>query len=130
MKNKLIPIFIGFLLAGMLFQTSGCVAIIAGGAAGGGTAYVMGDLEANVEATAKDMRSAIEEGASDLGLRKISGSGDELEGKYVYRTGGDRKVSIRYASVGPKVMELKIRIGTFGDEAFSRQIYDAIKKRL
>ena len=133
-NNKINPLILRFfasiLLASALVFNSGCVAIVAGGAAGGGTAYALGDLEVSLNATAKETQRAIERGADDLGLRKVSGGGDELQGEYVYRTAADKKVTIKYNSQTPNVMELNIRVGTFGDESFSQRIYNAIQNRL
>lgn len=130
MRQIILSTLTSVFLLGILLSSSGCVAILAGGAAGGGTAYALGDLEVTLSATAKQAQVAIQRGASDLGLRKISGSGDELEGKYVFRTAADKKVTVSYGALSPGMVELEIRVGTFGDEGFSQRIYDAIQKRL
>jgi len=114
----------------ILLNSTGCVAIVAGGGAGSGTAYALGDLNVTLEATPAKRRSAIQRGAADIGLKQISGSGDELEGKYVFRTGADRKVTVAYEASTSQAMQLSIRVGTFGDEDLSQKIYSAIKKRL
>lgn len=129
MQKILNLLFVAVALATSVVST-GCVAIVAGGAAAGGTAYAMGDLKGPVEASPKELRSAIVAGTNDLGLRRISGAGDELEGKYVYRTGADEKVTIRYKAVSDELLEMFIRVGTFGDESMSLRISEAIRSHL
>ena len=111
-------------------NTTGCVAVLAGGAAAGGTAYVMGDLEAQVDASPRALQSAIVGAGKDLKLNYISGSGDELAGKYVFRNAADDKITIRYEVITNKTSELSIRVGTFGDKAMSLRLHDTILKRL
>lgn len=130
MKKISYRLLFAFLMLPLLAASSGCVAVVAGGAAAGGTAYVMGELKTDVEATPKQLRSAIVAGTKDLGLQSISGAGDELQGNYVYRTAADKKVTVRYEMLGDQSAELRIRVGTFGDESMSMRIHDAITKRL
>ncbi len=137
MSAKTINMFQYFpklLLALMLTSASifstGCVAILAGGAAAGGTAYVMGELKVDIEATPAQIRSAITGAGDELNLRSISGAGDEIEGEYTFRTAGDEKVTIRYEVKTDNFAELRIRVGTFGDRSKSVRINDAIQNRL
>lgn len=130
MKKISYRLLFAFLMLPFLAATSGCVAVVAGGAAAGGTAYVMGELKTDVDGTPKQLRSAIIDGTQSLGLRTISGSGDELQGNYVYRTAADKKVTVRYDMATDQTAELRIRVGTFGDEAMSMRIHEAITRRL
>ncbi len=109
---------------------AGCVAVVAGGAAAGTTAYVMGELRTQVEASAADLRKAIPAAGKELNLREISAEADQLTGKYVFRTGTDEKITITYEVVTDNLAKLDIRVGTFGDEALSRRILRAIEKGL
>lgn len=118
------------LLAPFLVAASGCIALAAGGAAAGGTAYVMGELKVPVEASPERLQSAIRAAGEDLSLRKIQESADGLSGKFVYRTGDDRKITIRYEEEGKDMLEMKIRVGTFGDQSMSMRINDAIQGHL
>jgi hypothetical protein len=128
--SKISQLIIPLFLAVSLLCTSGCVAIVAGGAAAGGTAYMLSDLEVIVEAPPAKVRSAIVSGTKSLGLAEVSGNGDELQGKYIYRTAADKKVTIIYNAESDNLVELKIRVGTFGDEAMASRIYQAIQGRL
>lgn len=122
--------FISICLMGLLLQSTGCVALVAGGAAAGGTAYMLGDLQVLVETNPKQLRKAITEGCEDLGLTKVSGSGDELEGEYVYRTGADKKVTVSYSVEAENQIEMQIRVGLLGDENLSVRINQSIQKQL
>lgn len=111
--------------------STGCVAVVAGGAAAGGTAYALGDLKTTiVDSSASEIQSAIVKGGRDLGLRSISGSGDELEGQYIFRTAADEKITVSYKSRGSGLTEMRIRVGTFGDEVLSNRINQAVRKHL
>lgn len=130
MKVRLISLFSACVISVSSFYTTGCVALAVGGAAVGGTAYVLGDLKVQVDASPKAVRSAIVAAGKDLGLNSVSGAGDELTGKYVFRNAKDQKIVISYEAQTPKVCDISIRVGNFGDEALSRRIDQAIQKRL
>ncbi|MFP4541510.1 MAG: DUF3568 family protein [Opitutales bacterium] len=108
----------------------GCVALIAGGSAVGGTLYATGDLKSTIDETPRRTRDAIVEAADTLELVRISGESDALTGRYVFRTGDDRRITIRYQSIGERLTEVSIRVGTFGDEDLSLQILRAIRSEL
>jgi hypothetical protein len=118
------------LLPAMALFFSGCVAVVAGGAAAGGTAYALGDLTVPVDASPQALERAIERGGQDLGLRYISGSGDETAGEYLFRNAQDRKVTVKYSRMSPVYLEMSIRVGTFGDEQISMSLKESIEKYL
>jgi hypothetical protein len=121
-------------LCGASLQFSGCVAVVAGGAAvaaAGGTAYVMGDLKVTViDVSASQLRSAISAAGGDLGLRAISGGGDELTGEYLFRNADDEKITVKYQARESGLTDLRIRVGTFGDEYMSQLVNQAIQRHL
>ena len=129
MMKAIISLFCSVLLAFSAFHTTGCVAVVAGGAVGG-TAYLLGDLTVELETTPKHLREAVLGAGEELGLRKESGSGDELAGKYVFRNAKDEKITVSYEAQTASFITMKIRVGTFGDEAQSLRISDAIKQQL
>lgn len=130
MRNAIPQIFTALMIAAATILSSGCVAMVAGGAAAGGTAYVMGELKVDIEASPSQLRSAIKGAGKDLNLQSISAAGDELDGEYIFRTAGDEKVTIRYQVKTDKIAELGIRVGTFGDRSMSVRINQAIERRL
>ncbi|MDQ8193098.1 DUF3568 family protein [Coraliomargarita sp. SDUM461004] len=129
--NKLIRVgVVSVLLVGATFQFSGCVAVVAGGAAAGGTAYVLGDLQVPVDASAQELEQAIKRGGQDLGLQYINGSGDQTAGKYLFRNAGDEKITVSYRTKSPVFYEMSIRVGTFGDSSVAASLNQAIQKHL
>ena len=117
-------------IALLSLQTSGCVAILAGGAAAGGTAYALGDLKVSVDASAKKLQNAIVEAGRELGLVAVSAAGDAMTGEYVFRNATDDKIVVTYKMANAELAEMHIRIGHFGDEVLSRQLDQAIQKHL
>ncbi|MDP4878730.1 MAG: DUF3568 domain-containing protein [Opitutales bacterium] len=130
MKNTYFRLVLSLVIAAFGLQSTGCVAIVAGGAAAAGTAYALGDLEFHVDASAKQVGAAIIAGGRDMRLNYISGAGDELAGKYSFRTADDRKVTITYKRKSDIFITVSIRVGNLGDEEITQQISQAIQKRL
>lgn len=130
MRTRLLPLLSALIISLFSWQTTGCVAVVAGGVAAGGTAYMLGDLKVHVEAAPKRLRSAIVAAGKDLGLNQVSGAGDELTGKYIFRNAKDQKILVSYEAETMTLIKLSIRVGNFGDEAMSRRIDQAIQKRL
>ena len=130
MYKSFLSVISAIIISFSCLQTTGCVALVVGGAAAGGTAYVLGDLKVQVEATPKEMRSAITRAGKHLGLNMVSGSGDELTGKYTFRNAKDEKIVIKYEAKTSTLIDMSIRVGNFGDEALSRRIDQAIQRRL
>jgi hypothetical protein len=112
---------------------SGCVgvALVAGGAAGAGTAvYVKGELQEDVKFNTEQTKAAIEKATKRLGLAATKTAADKLSGAYTYRTAKDEKVQIRYEKLTEELTRLRVRVGVFGDENLSRALMDEIKKDL
>ena len=115
-------------LVGLL--SSGCVAVVAGGAAAGGAIYALGDLKTDLQAPVGTVRRAIGEAGTALELKPISEDTDQLTGHYTYRTGDDTRITIRYKTLTAETTELSIRVGTFGDEKLSQRILERIQRAL
>lgn len=128
---SLAPWFAGAWLC--LLLGSGCAAVLigAGAAAGvGGYAYVKGELK-SVQNTSLDRAwFATQDALKELGYGITEQKKDALKAKFVARTAEDKKIEIELKSQGENSTELRIRVGTFGDEAISRQILDKIKAKL
>ena len=129
MKKRLLLCLLVPMLTAFALISSGCIAVVAGSAVGG-TAFVLGDLEVDVDGSPKEVRSAIVAAGKDLKLRSISGTGDELNGLYIFRTAQDDKVTIKYEVISDSLVKLNIRVGNFGDESLSHRINQAIQKHL
>lgn len=112
---------------------SGCAVLLVGGAAaaGAGTvAYVRGELRATVDGTYDRVWSAAERALQDLDMAITAREKDGLTGQLTARASGDRKVTVRLRKVTGTATEVRIRVGTWGDEALSRQILEQIERRL
>lgn len=129
MKRLRVLLLLCLSLAPIAF--TGCVAVVAAGAAGGTVAYLRGDLSATLSASMRDsQRAVIQALQTDLRLVVVSTSEDSLTAEYVARTAQDDKVVIRLNRASDITTKISIRIGTFGDESKSRQILESIQSRL
>ena len=118
-------------LAGAAAALPGCLALAVGAAAGVGTyAYVEGELktmfDSNLDRTWDATRAAID----DLQFRVEESTKDALGARLVAREADGKTVKINEEAKGGNLTEVRVRVGTFGDEAQSRLILDKIKARL
>lgn len=112
---------------------SGCVAAAVGVGAGAGAgtyAYVKGEMKSVEQATLEKTWSAVEKTVKEMGFIVESQSHDALAGTIEARGAGNKKITIKVVLVTDKTTEVRIRIGTFGDEKFSYQILDRIRKNM
>ena len=116
----------------LLLQTGCALVLIGGGAAAGigGYAYVKGELKAVEKNSLDKVWEASLAAMQDLEFPVTSQSKDALTGKLTARTAKDKKVSIELKALPDSSTEIKVRVGTFGDEALSLVIMDKIKKHL
>jgi hypothetical protein len=130
MKNKWLMVI---LLAGVVMFGGGCALFLIGGAAAagvGGYAYVNGESK-EIEGVAYDkVYDATLAAMSDLQYAVVSKDKDAINAKIIARTSGDTKIEVKLEKQSATVTEIHIRVGTFGDEALSRQILDKIKTHL
>ncbi|NGO39696.1 DUF3568 family protein [Limisphaera ngatamarikiensis] len=113
--------------------SSGCVALLVGGAAaaGAGTvAYVRGELQSTLDAPFDRAWTATVRALGDLGMPVTAQEKDGLSGRITARAAGDRKVTVQLRKVSGTATEVRIRVGTWGDEGASRQILEQIQHRL
>lgn len=118
------------LVLGALFTSSGCVAVMAGAGAGAAVAYVRGDLDAILDAGLDKSVRATNRAIEQLKFAKISQKEDALIAVLVARNAADKKIEIRLEKQSETVTKVKIRVGTFGDEALSVAILDKVKMNL
>jgi len=116
-------------LASGLF--TGCVApLLVVGAGAGGYAYVTGKLTFTEATTVEKALNAAEKALKDLELTPEGKAKDTVSAKVEARTAKDQNVKIEMTNKGEKITEITIRVGVFGDEAYSRKIYERIKAHL
>ncbi|HTI72564.1 MAG TPA: DUF3568 family protein [Candidatus Limnocylindria bacterium] len=114
--------------------TSGCAALVVGGAAAGAgagaVAYVTGELKSMAGASLERTYNASRAAIKDLRFIEVHANSDALDGSIEARTVDDKKVMIHVKRISDTATDLSIRVGTFGDETLSRQILDQIQKNL
>lgn len=121
------------LMAAAASSTTGCAAILlgAGVAAGAGTvAYVKGDLESDenvdIEVARGAAASALEaEGYTVVRDTRAKGTSYTIKGERP----GDDSVVVTLESRRDTVTHVKIRVGTFGDEARSNRLLEKMRER-
>ncbi|MCX8089907.1 MAG: DUF3568 domain-containing protein [Verrucomicrobiae bacterium] len=123
---------IAFLLVAVSLA-AGCAVVAVGAAAGAGAAsyaYVNGVLKSTESATLDRTWNATLAAMKDLQFYVSSQRKDALQADLVARNAFDKKISVRLKKVAEQSTEVRIRVGTFGDEAASRAILEKIKQRL
>ncbi len=113
--------------------TTGCILVAAGAgaAAGVGTyAYVSGELKTTLDAPLDRTWAATQAAMKDLNYPITSEQKDALEARLIARTAADKKVTVKLVKVTNNTTEVRVRVGTFGDESLSQLILEKIKARL
>ncbi len=109
----------------------GCAAVVVGGVAGAGTyAYVRGEMKGNENAPLDRAWSATLAAMKDLEFTVTSQQKDALQARLIARTALDKKIEINLTKVTDNLTEIRIRVGTFGDQTLSHTIVQSIEKRL
>jgi len=130
MKNLLrTSLLVPALALGSLLPSS-CVAAAAGAAGAAGYAWYSGEFQATLDASTKEVADASRGALEDLGIRSIQAKVTEIDGKVTGITALDKDVTISIKRLTESTSEIGIRIGTWGDEELSRNIYEKIRKRL
>ena len=115
----------------MSMIASGCVALLAAGAAGvGGYAWANGKLSFTTSNTTNECHDATLSALRELGIRVTGDAVDRLEGKITGKTATGDDVTIDLEPLSAYTTKIDIRVGFFGNKTQSTMIADAIKKRL
>lgn len=110
---------------------SGCLGLAAGAAAGAaGLAYIQGALQGKVEASPQRFIEAAEGTLEEMGFTVRESASDEAEGHIDARTANDRDISVTAKKETDNTTAVSIRVGTFGDEELSRDIYNRTVEKL
>ena len=128
-------------LCGLLLvaaAASGCVAVAAAGAAGATTAYVRGNTEGLIEASPERILNATREVFEDMQFQITSSSHegaaaaseDVRRWQLKAKSDAGESVKVTVERRAPQVSKVWVRVGFFGDDQFSRTIFDRIRARL
>jgi hypothetical protein len=126
-----IDIAVFFILLSLV--NSGCAAVLLGGgaAAGAGTVlYVKGELQSVEEVPLDRAWNAANLAVRDMGFVIGNSEKDDLSGNLTAYTADNKKVQIKLKRRAESITEIRIRVGTFGDESLSRLILEKIRERL
>jgi len=125
-RRLLVALLLGVSVAGL----TGCVAVVAAGAAGTGVAWYSGRLEANLDQNIEVVFAASQKALTQLEFANISNKKSSVDAQLVSRTALDKKVEITLQKVTDRSTKVMIRVGVFGDETLSMSILDKIKAAL
>jgi hypothetical protein len=121
-----VALVLGIAAAGL----TGCVAVVAAGAAGTGVAWYSGHLEANLDQNLDAVFAASQKALNQLEFANISNKKSSVDAQLVSRTALDKKVEVTLEKVTDRSTKVIIRVGVFGDETLSMSILDKIKAAL
>ncbi len=119
----------GLLAAVMLL--SGCVAVLAGGAIGGGTyAYLGGELSQNLDRPVSKVNGAALATLKEFHLPVVHDAHDSLSASIESRFSSGKKIWIKISSVTSDTSKVSVRVGLLGDRDRSETILGAIDSHL
>jgi hypothetical protein len=124
--------FVGWtaLVAVLACGSAGCTLLAAGAVGGATVAYAMGDLEGEVEATPQKVVKRAKAVLDEMEVHVDLVDSTSLDGRVRGKTALDKTIEITVKRLDDLRSKVSIRVGTFGDEAQSRQIFDKIKAGL
>jgi len=125
----------GVILSAIMATSSGCALFVvgAGAAAGVGTAeYIRGELKQAYSVPLDKAWNASLAAAEELKMKVTEKYMDNTDQNRVIKgeTEGGKDFEISLEKMAPDVTMVKVRIGTFGDEAYSKQVQDFIARNL
>jgi len=109
--------------------TSGCVAVVAAGAAGGAVAWMRGAVVTSLDSDLDRVYRASQQALADLQFAKITDRKSGIDAELMSRTALDKKVVIALERVG-NATKVTIRVDLLGDQQLSLSILDRIKAHL
>ena len=119
------------LLGASLLVNNGCPALFIGGAAGAGTiAYVGGELKSTQEVSLNRAWKATQIAMRDLEFNITDKGKDVFDAEVMASGAAGKKIKVALKKISDTRTEIRIRIGTFGDQSLSLQILERNKKRL
>ena len=89
-----------------------------------------GDLDATLNVSFEKAVQATDLAMKQLRFEKVSEKQDGLQAVLVSRNATDKRVEIRLEKVADDATNLKIRVGTFGDESLAVSTYTQINANL
>jgi hypothetical protein len=95
-----------------------------------GTAYSFCHLDVMVSADPKKVVEAAEGALHDMNIEIVTAAASGIDGKVVGKTALNKRIEIVVERQDSEVTKYSIQVGSFGDEALSREIHDKMKAKL
>jgi len=121
------------LMAALLALGNGCILFVAGAAAGAGAAgyaYVDGEIQTTEAASLDRTWEAVQAAMQDLQFPVTAKAKDALQGDLTAHNASNTTIRIKLKYISTSSTEVRIRVGTFGDESLSRIILNKINSHL
>lgn len=112
-----------------LFLTR-CAAIVAGGAAAGGTIWYKGELKDVMSGTVPQIHKAAIQAVKNLKFEIKNENSDELRGEIEAEMSDGTKIKISSRSKDKNITEIRVRVGIMGDKQVSQRIVDETRNNL
>ena len=113
-----------------LLGLAGCASTFKGIEVEGGAEYLRGELRGLLGAPLPEVEDAAKEVMEELDFVAISVLSDKLRGEVKAQMADGTKVKIKLDAEDFESTQLKIHVGSFGNQAVSRQIYKHIRREL
>ena len=129
-KTKLLLIVF---MTSILALTNGCFLFVVGAAAGAGAAgyaWVDGEVKTTEAASLNQTWAASLAAMKDLEFSVTDKSKDALSGSVTAQTADKKTIKINLKYISNTSTDIRIRVGTFGDETLSRTILGKINNHL
>ena len=120
-------------MVSLLALTNGCFLFVVGAAAGAGAAgyaWVDGELKVTEASSLSQTWDASLATMKDLEFSVTTKAKDALSGNLTAQTADNKTVKIDLKYISNTSTEVRIRVGTFGDENLSRIILNKINSHL
>jgi len=130
MKSSLIRSSAVILLLSATSLFTGCSTVNLDDSGDTQAVYQFGGFEMLLNSNAPTAFNAVQKALKDLDLYQTKAQLNSFDAQIYARSRDDRKISIEIKEINSKQTELKIRWGTVGSKARSRELYDAIEKNM
>lgn len=114
----------------VLITLSACASTFKGVEVEGGAIYLRGELKGNVSAPLPKVETIVKEVMEELDFVAIDVISDKLKGEVKARMADGARVKVGIEAEDFESTQLRIRVGSFGNQSISRQIYKHIQRRL
>ncbi len=108
----------------------GCTSTFKGVEADPGFEFLRGQLRGTLDAPLPKVETAVKAAMEDLDFVGIDVVSDKLKGEVTARMADGTKVKVEIEAVDFESTDMKIKVGTWGDQSISVQILRHIRKKL